>query len=90
MNDQESVAEYFTQLLSLTNQMKTCDEKLCSLINVEKVTRTMTPGFDHIVVAIEKFKNLEEMKVEELQGSLEAHELRLNEINLEKSYEQAL
>ena len=33
----------------------------------------MTPNFDDIVVAIEEPKDLAQVKLEELQGSLEAH-----------------
>jgi hypothetical protein len=41
-------------------------------------------------VIIEESKNLDEMKVGELQGSLAAYEQRMNERNLEKSSDQAL
>lgn len=41
--------------------------------------KTLSPRSDHIVVAISK--NLELLKVKELQGSLEAHEQRLNQRN---------
>ncbi|RDX70769.1 hypothetical protein CR513_49947, partial [Mucuna pruriens] len=57
---------------------------------VEKVLGTWTPHFDHIVVAIEESKNLVTLKVKELQGSLEAHEHRLNERNNKKETKQAL
>ncbi|KHN35419.1 hypothetical protein glysoja_047225, partial [Glycine soja] len=46
---------------------------------MDKILRTLTPRFNHIVVTIEQGTNLEGMKVEELQGILEAQEMRLNE-----------
>ncbi|XP_019425076.1 PREDICTED: uncharacterized protein LOC109333951 [Lupinus angustifolius] len=42
------------------------------------------------VVAIEESKNLEELKIVDLQGSLETHEQRLIERSLEKPAEKAL
>ncbi|XP_019431404.1 PREDICTED: uncharacterized protein LOC109338587 [Lupinus angustifolius] len=65
--------------------MKACGKMITYQTIVEKILRTLSPKFDHIVVVIEESKKLEELKVEELQGSLEAHEQRLNERVLEKS-----
>ena len=71
--------------------MKACDEAMVDSKIVEKVLRTLTPNFDHIVVAIEESKDIENMKVEELQNSLEAHEQRvLERKNNNKVAEQAL
>ena len=44
---------------------------------IDKIMCTQTQNFDHIVVAIEESKDVETMKIEELQGSLEAQELML-------------
>ena len=41
--------------------------------------RTLPPQFDHVVVAIEESRNLDIMEIEELQHSLEGHEMRINE-----------
>lgn len=46
---------------------------------VEKITRTLPNKSDHIVVAIEESKNVNNMMIEELQSSLEAHEIRITE-----------
>lgn len=43
-------------------------------MKVEKVLRALTPNFDHIVLALEESKNLDENKIEDLQA-IEAHEL---------------
>ncbi|XP_019425143.1 PREDICTED: uncharacterized protein LOC109334027 [Lupinus angustifolius] len=59
-------------------------------IIVEKVLRSVTPRFDNVVIAIEESGRVENMKVEELQGSLEVHEQRLNERISDKSSHQAL
>lgn len=90
MEEQESIAEYFTRIRSLTNQMKTYGESMPDQGIVEKVLRTLTPKFDHVVVAIEESKDTETLKIDELQGSLEAHEQRFKERSGDRESEQAL
>jgi len=46
---------------------------------LEKVLRTLTHLFDHIVVAIKELKDLETLIIEELQNSLEAYDQRVIE-----------
>lgn len=70
--------------------MKSCHELIYDQQIVEKLLRTLTPRFDHIVVAIEESKDLSKMKGEELMHSLEAHEQRLLERSREKQQEHAL
>ncbi|KHN08415.1 hypothetical protein glysoja_043954, partial [Glycine soja] len=57
---------------------------------VEKILRSLSPRLDYIVCVIEESKNLEDLKIEELQGSLEAHEQRLNDRDKERSTNQTL
>ncbi|XP_019416332.1 PREDICTED: uncharacterized protein LOC109327607 [Lupinus angustifolius] len=90
MEMSERIAQFFHRIISLTNEMKACGDVIKDPTIIEKVLRTLTPNFDHIVVAIEESKNLAELKIEELQGSLEAHEQRLIERSIEKSTNQAL
>lgn len=90
IEDLKKVADYFNQVLTLTNLMAGCGEKLSDQTIIEKILCTLAPRFDHIVVAIEESKNLGAMEVEELQGSLVPHELRLNERSTDKPVDQAL
>ena len=90
MEEQEMVGSYFARVQALTNQMKIYGEKVTDTMIVEKILRTLTQKFDHIVVAVEESRDLESLKVEDLQSTLEAHEQRLIERNAEKPLEQAL
>ena len=79
MNEQETISEYLARMLALTNLMKACGEAVTDSSKIEKILRTLTEKFDHIVVAIEESKDLATMRIEELQASLEAHELRVKQ-----------
>ncbi|KAK2363545.1 hypothetical protein QL285_088517 [Trifolium repens] len=90
MKNNEKVSEYISRVIVITNEMKACGETLSEQVIIEKVLRSLTPQFDYIVVAIEHSKDLSTMRVEELQSSLEAHELRMTERTSEREAEQAL
>ena len=66
MTEKETVAEYFDRLQVITNTMRVCDENIEDCRIVEKVLRTLTPQFDHVVVAIEESRDLDVMTIEEL------------------------
>ncbi|KAK2375565.1 hypothetical protein QL285_076452 [Trifolium repens] len=88
MKNNEKVPEYISRMILITNEMKACGETLSEQVIIEKVLRSLTPQFDYIVVAIEHSKDLSYMRIEELQSSLEAQELRLTERNSEREVEQ--
>ncbi|KAI9201145.1 hypothetical protein LWI28_018928 [Acer negundo] len=56
----------------------------------EKILRSLNPKFDFIVVALEETKDLETMSVEELVGSLQAHEQKVTRRSDDRVLEQAL
>ena len=90
MEENKRIVVYLNIITSHTNAMKVCGETIIDQSIVEKILRTLTPNFDHIVVAIEESKKVEILKVKELQGSLEAHEQRLMERSMARSGDQVL
>ncbi|CAL0304864.1 unnamed protein product [Lupinus luteus] len=90
MEEGDKISEFFTRIISHTNAMKQCGEEMSNATIVEKILRIVTPRFDNMVVAIEETGKVETMNVEELQGSLETHEQRLNERGPDKQSHQAL
>ena len=75
MGEDEKMAEYVSKVQKLVHLMKGCGETITDKMIVEKVMRTLTSHFDHVIVAIQESNNLETLKVEDLVGSLEAHEI---------------
>lgn len=59
--------------------MKDCGENLTDKMIVEKVMRTLTSHFDHVIVVVQESNNLETLKLEHLVGSLKACEIRIIE-----------
>jgi len=85
------MAEYFNKLQLLANSMRAYGETITDQQMVEKVLQTLSTKFYYVVAAIEQCKDIEQMKVEDLQGKLEAYELKMINKNAKKaSEEQAL
>nr|XP_010943190.1 uncharacterized protein LOC105060979 [Elaeis guineensis] len=74
----DTIQDFFTKVSSLVNEIRSLGEDLIEQKIVEKVLRSLPPGFDHVVAAIEESKDLPEYSLIELMGSLQAHEQRLN------------
>ncbi|GJS29783.1 retrovirus-related pol polyprotein from transposon TNT 1-94 [Tanacetum coccineum] len=60
------------------NQMRAYGDKVADEIMVAKILRSLSSKFDHVVAAIEEPKDLSTYSVDELMGSLQTHEARIN------------
>jgi len=69
--------------------MKINGETHSKQTKVEKILRSLTPRFEHVVVTIEEVNDISTMTVRLLSGSLRAHE-RMNDNKIEKPIEHAL
>ncbi|XP_073103300.1 uncharacterized protein [Elaeis guineensis] len=86
----ETTTTYISRVLTLTNQIKIYGEEYKEQPKVEKILRSLTSRFEHIMVAIEEAHDLSSMTIEELSSTLQAHEQRMNEKKVKNLVEQAL
>ncbi|XP_028099711.1 uncharacterized protein LOC114299219 [Camellia sinensis] len=71
MNGNESISEYFNRTLTIVNKMRRYGEKMESLQVIEKILRSLSPKFEHVVVAIEESNDLSAMTTDELMEMIE-------------------
>jgi gag-polypeptide of LTR copia-type len=74
MKETESVSDYITCVQAVVNQLIRNGETLTDARVVEKILRSLTDNFENVVCVIEESKDLAKLTVDELAGSLEAHE----------------
>ncbi|GJZ80946.1 hypothetical protein Tco_0645940 [Tanacetum coccineum] len=80
MKDEESVQDYLSRVSTIMNQMKSYGENVTDEVIVSKVLRSLSSNFDHLVAAIEEFKDLLVYTFDELMSSLLAHEDRIGSL----------
>ena len=70
----ENIFEYITRVQTVVNQLNRNGEMLAETRVVEKILRSLTNNFENVVCVIEESKALATFTVDELVGSLEAHD----------------
>jgi gag-polypeptide of LTR copia-type len=78
MNKEETMQNFLLRVQTVVNQIKVLGDTMKENIVVANVLRSLTPEFDHVVVAIKEFKNLDIYSFDELMGSLQTHESRMS------------
>jgi hypothetical protein len=75
MMDDETFGEFYSKMSDLRNTMVSLGKTISDVKLISKILRSFPEHFRIKVTTIEESKDLEEMKIEELVGSLQTYEL---------------
>ncbi|KAJ0500422.1 putative RNA-directed DNA polymerase [Helianthus annuus] len=78
MKDEESVADFLSTVMKIVNQKRAYGEDVTDQTVIEKVLRSLPMRWDHVVTTIEESKDLSTLTFNQLMGSLQSHEARVN------------
>ena len=78
MKDSKSVDSFYTRVVGLINQLKYHGEAIEYQRVVEKILKSLPPGFESLVVTLEEHTNMSVFTIDELQASPINHEHRLS------------
>lgn len=84
MDDEEHIASFFLRVDEVVNSLKGWGENIEESIIVQKVLRSLPEWFDTKVSAIEKMKDLDNLKMDEIHGILIAYEMIKGILNSKK------
>jgi uncharacterized coiled-coil DUF342 family protein len=77
MLEEETFREFYSKMSDLRNSMVSLGKPISDVKLIRKILRSLPERFWIKVTTIEESKDLEEMKIEELVGSLQTYELSL-------------
>jgi hypothetical protein len=77
MLEDDTFREFYTKMSDLRNSMVSLGKTVLDVKHIQKVLRSLPERFRIKVTTIEESKDLEEIKIEELLGSLQTYELSL-------------
>jgi len=77
MLEEETFGEFYTKISDLRNSMVSFRKSVLDVKLIWKILRSLPERFRIKVITIEESKHLEEMKIEELVGSLQTYEYSL-------------
>jgi hypothetical protein len=77
MLEEETFEEFYSKMSDLRNSMVSLGKPISDVKLIRKILRSLPERFRIKVTTIEESKDLEEMKIEELVGSLQTYELSL-------------
>jgi hypothetical protein len=77
MLEDETFGEFYSKMSDLRNQMVSLGKTVSNVKLIRKILRSLLGRFRIKVTTIDESKDLEEMKIEELVGSLQTYELSM-------------
>ncbi|XP_059668877.1 uncharacterized protein LOC132313962 [Cornus florida] len=83
MEERETIAEYLFRINDIVNNMKSLGEDIKDSDVCKKILRSLTPRFNAKVTILED-KDLSQMKIDDLQASLTAYEMRIGTLTLQR------
>ena len=78
MKPHESIVEMFTRLTNVVNGLEGLGKRVSEEDKVSKILRCLPPRWNSKTKAIDEAKNLKELLLEELIGSLMTYEMKIS------------
>jgi hypothetical protein len=85
MFQEETFGDFYTKISDLRNSMLSLGKSISDVKLIQKILKSLPELFRIKVTTIEESKDLEEMKIEELVGSLQTYEYSLPSVTNEKT-----
>jgi hypothetical protein len=85
MLEEKTFEEFYTKISDLRNSIVSLGKSISVVKLIRKIVRSLPERFKIKVTTIEESKDLEEMKIEELVGSLQAYEYSLPPVRKAKT-----